>query len=96
MMATVATSGAFVNGAQAGLTALVASLYPTPLRATGTGWALGVGRLGSIVGPLLGGWLIAGGVGTERLFVAGAVPALVSTVAILLLARHQGTGHAGG
>ena len=87
--ATVA--GAFVAGAQAGLIALAASAYPTALRSTGLGWALGVGRIGSIVGPLVGGYLIAAGIGPERLFAVAAMPALVSAVAMLLLARHAHT-----
>jgi MFS transporter, AAHS family, 4-hydroxybenzoate transporter len=82
------TAGAFVAGAQAGLIALAASVYPTALRSTGLGWALGIGRIGSIVGPLVGGYLISAGIGTERLFALAAMPALVSVLAILLLARH--------
>jgi AAHS family 4-hydroxybenzoate transporter-like MFS transporter len=85
---SAAAAGTFVAGAQAGLIALAASLYPTALRSTGLGWALGIGRIGSIVGPLVGGFLISAGIGTERLFAGAAMPALVSTVAILLLARH--------
>lgn len=45
-------------GAQAALNALAATLYPTAIRTTGMGWALGIGRFGSIVGPILGGQLI--------------------------------------
>src|SRR5262249_7304934 len=51
--------GITVQGAQAGLNALAASFYPTNIRATGIGWALGVGRVGSIVGPSVGGALLS-------------------------------------
>ena len=61
LQATILIAGACTNGAQAGLNALAATIYPTPLRATGTGWALGVGRIGAILGPLAGGGLIAAG-----------------------------------
>ncbi len=54
IMAVAFLLGILVQGAQAGLNALVAEFYPTAIRSTGVGWALGVGRIGSIVGPVLG------------------------------------------
>ena len=51
--------GLFVIGAQFGLNALAGSSYPTFIRSTGVGWALGIGRIGSILGPVVGGVLIA-------------------------------------
>ena len=44
---------------QIGMNALAAEVYPTAIRSTGVGWALGVGRIGSIIGPLVGGGLLA-------------------------------------
>jgi len=44
---------------QVALNYLSAELYPTPIRATGLGWAISAGRLGSIIGALIGGTLIA-------------------------------------
>src|SRR5258706_349717 len=44
-------AGLFVIGGQGGINALAAMLYPTEMRATGVGWALGAGRLASVVGP---------------------------------------------
>src|SRR5206468_11964361 len=55
MLAIIFVLGICVQGAQAGLNALAAMFYPTAIRATGIGWALGVGRVGSIVGPSVGG-----------------------------------------
>jgi AAHS family 4-hydroxybenzoate transporter-like MFS transporter len=53
--------GVLITGAQAGLNALAASFYPTSIRSTGVGWALGVGRIGSIAGPLVAGMLLTNG-----------------------------------
>ena len=81
--------GAFVQGAQAGLNAIAAGFYPTAIRSTGVGWALGVGRAGSIVGPLVGGMLLSLNWQPRQIVLAGALPALLGTVAILLSHRHR-------
>ena len=51
-------AGFCVIGGQIAANALAAAFYPTSVRATGVGWALGIGRVGSIVGPLVGGMLL--------------------------------------
>jgi AAHS family 4-hydroxybenzoate transporter-like MFS transporter len=61
-------AGVFSIGAQMCTVAFCAAFYETSLRATGVGWAIGVGRIGAIVGPLLGGVLIAAGMPTPTLF----------------------------
>lgn len=86
MMVVVFFLGCSIQGAQAGLNALSATTYPTAIRSTGVGWALGVGRMGSIVGPLLGGMMIASAWSLRQIFFAGTVPALVAAAAILM--RH--------
>ncbi len=48
-------AGFCIVGGQIAANALAAAFYPTAVRATGVGWALGIGRIGSIVGPLVGG-----------------------------------------
>lgn len=53
--------GFFIQGGFVGLYAVAARLYPTEIRTTGVGWAIGAGRTGAIVGPLLGGILVAAG-----------------------------------
>lgn len=79
----IALAGFFVLGGQTALNALAAVYYPTSLRGTGMGWAISFGRLGSIVGPLAGGELLRLNWSTDRLFVAAAVPAVISLAAIL-------------
>lgn len=76
--------GIVVQGAQAGLNALVAEFYPTAIRSTGVGWALAVGRIGSIVGPVLGGLVLSAGWSLQQIFLAGAVPALCAGLAVVV------------
>jgi AAHS family 4-hydroxybenzoate transporter-like MFS transporter len=51
------------------------------------GWALGIGRIGSIIGPLLGGLLIGLKVPPSRLFIFAAVPMVVGLIASVVIAR---------
>ena len=82
-------SGFCIVGGQIASNALTATFYPTAIRSTGVGWALGIGRIGSIVGPLVGGAMLARDMGAQSLFAAAAVPALVAAVAAFMLARRN-------
>jgi MFS transporter, AAHS family, 4-hydroxybenzoate transporter len=84
MMIVTFLLGCFVQGAQAGLNALSATFYPTSIRSTGVGWALGVGRLGSIVGPIFGGMMVSHEWPLRQIFFAGAIPALIAAFVIAL------------
>jgi AAHS family 4-hydroxybenzoate transporter-like MFS transporter len=86
--------GFTVQGAQAGLNALVACFYPTTIRSTGVGWALGVGRVGSIVGPVLAGMLLSAGWHPRQIFLAGALPAFLAALSIMATARLRGNSSA--
>ena len=70
-----------VFGGQTVSNALTADFYPTAIRSTGIGWALGIGRVGSILGPILGGFLLSYGGSARRVFWFAAVPALIATAA---------------
>jgi AAHS family 4-hydroxybenzoate transporter-like MFS transporter len=83
MLAITFALGICVQGAQAGLNAIAAMFYPTAIRATGIGWALGVGRVGSIVGPSVGGLLLSLQWTADRIFMAGMAPAICAAAAIL-------------
>lgn len=85
----VFASGVAVIGGQTASNALAADVYPTAIRSTGVGWALGVGRVGSILGPILGGVLLSYGGGARRTFWAAAVPALIATCAALLIGANE-------
>ncbi|OAS19600.1 MFS transporter [Methylobacterium platani] len=82
-------AGFCIVGGQIAANALAAASYPTAIRATGIGWALGIGRAGSIVGPLVGGALLALHWATGELFLVAAVPALCAALAALALARGR-------
>jgi MFS transporter, AAHS family, 4-hydroxybenzoate transporter len=78
-------AGWCVVGGQPGINALAGTFYPTYLRSTGVGWGLGIGRAGAIVGPVVGGEFMRRQWSTRDLFFAAAVPAVVSTIALLAL-----------
>ena len=83
-------AGFMIIGAQGGLNALAANFYPTAVRSTGIGWALGVGRIGSIVGPLLGGMFLTMGWKPGGMLLFGTAVAASACVAILLSAFSRG------
>ncbi|MBE93702.1 aromatic acid/H+ symport family MFS transporter [Marinobacter sp.] len=84
----VGIAGATTIGSQILLYAYVAQYYPTSIRSTGLGWASGIGRNGAIVGPLLGGALLAMALPHQMNFLALAVPGAIATVAIALVGRR--------
>ncbi|HET9360560.1 MAG TPA: MFS transporter [Vicinamibacterales bacterium] len=81
----VFVAGWCVIGGQPGINALSATYYPTSLRSTGIGWGLGIGRIGAIVGPYIGGVLIGQKWTEQQLFWAAAAPALVTTLTFVML-----------
>ncbi len=78
-------AGWCVPGGQAGVNSLAAVYYPTYLRSTGIGASLGFGRIGAIIGPLAAGALLGNGWSHRELFLAAAVPALISALATYAL-----------
>ena len=86
---TISAAGFAIIGGQSGANALAAEFYPTAIRSTGVGWALGIGRIGSIIGPLLGGQLLSLQHGARRIFWAAAVPVLIASIAAWLASRQQ-------
>jgi len=66
--------GLGVQGGFVGLYAVAASLYQTAMRATGVGWSIGLGRIGGIIGPIVGGLLLAAGLNMTSSFIAFAIP----------------------
>jgi len=70
--------GFFVMGGFIGLYSVAARIYPTEMRTTGIGWTIGVGRIGAIMGPYLGGIMIALQWSTATNFVFFAMPLLLA------------------
>jgi AAHS family 4-hydroxybenzoate transporter-like MFS transporter len=76
--------GLFLIGAQAGLNSLVASSYPTSVRSTGIGWAGGIGRITSMIGPALGGVMLAAGWNAWQVYPTVSAPLLAAAIAMLV------------
>lgn len=81
--------GFAVQGGFTGLYSIAARLYPTEVRTTGVGWAIGAGRTGAIAGPILGGILIGIGLSMSTNFIVFAVPVVVAAVATVLIRSKE-------
>lgn len=93
LLLAVFAGGFCVVGGQPAVNALAGQYYPTALRSTGIGWSLGIGRIGSVLGPLVGGQLIALNWSNVALFHAAALPVLASALFVLGLgAATRGRG----
>jgi AAHS family 4-hydroxybenzoate transporter-like MFS transporter len=83
----VFAAGFGIIGCQTALNTSAAMIYPSAFRPTGVGAALSVGRIGSIIGPLVGGALIAAGIATQRMFFVPLLPlglAILSASVLLM------------
>jgi len=78
-------AGIAVLGGQIGLNALSGTIYPTYMRAMGAGWGLGIGRFGSILGPVVAGFLINAGVARPTLLFLTAIPFFFCALALFAL-----------
>jgi len=76
-------AGALVLGIQSGINVCGAMIYPTSLRANGSGWQLGIGRLGAIAGPMVGALFV--GLPVEQLYVWSAIPFAVGAVVCFII-----------
>lgn len=84
---TIAIAGFCILGGQTALNALAAMYYPTSVRSTGMSWAMGIGRIGSILGPVIGGELMRFNWTTSHLFIAAAVPAGFALLSVIVFWR---------
>lgn len=87
LMLAIFVAGFCVLGLQSGLNAISGTIYPTAYRSNGSGWAFAIGRLGSVTGPIVGGFLIARHLPLRQLFLIAAIPALLGAIASFFLAR---------
>jgi MFS family permease len=97
LAALVALQGFFSVGTQNGLNGSAGAHYPARTRALGLGWALGMGRVGSILGPLAGSAAVLLGLGAPRhFFYLPIVPLLIAALLALYLTRATRTKNAQG
>jgi MFS transporter, AAHS family, 4-hydroxybenzoate transporter len=79
--------GLLVIGGQQNAPAISVQLYPQRMRSTGVGWQFAAGRFGSILGPIIGGRLLAANVSVQLLFVLIAIPTLLSAGAYTVVGQ---------
>ena len=78
-------AGFFVGGTGTGLIAIAAGMYPTSIRSTGIGWAMGMGRVGQVFGPILAGVIVGLGYKVGGIFYAAAVPCFIGALFLVFL-----------
>jgi MFS transporter, AAHS family, 4-hydroxybenzoate transporter len=88
--------GYFSNGGLSGINALASISYPSQIRATGISFAHGAGRAGAMIGPILGGAMIAREMGVPLVFLITAIPQMCAALAILVMWRLHAAGGGGG
>jgi len=86
LMMTCAT-GLTLFGGQMNFPGLTANHYPVHMRSTGAGWAMGFGRVGSVVGPLVGGVLVGLGMETREMLYLATLPAVLAAVLLVVMVR---------
>lgn len=87
--ATAVGLGVFLFASMAGLYGLVPATYPAAVRATGMGWAIGIGRIGAIVAPFMAGLLLDGGWSPASLYYVYALPLVAAALAVLATGAAQ-------
>ena len=86
VFALIALAGFGIGGQQLVLNYLVVASYPAQVRATATGWAIGMGRFGAIIGSAIGGLVLAS-FGVSGYFFALALPLLLAWGCVLLIKK---------
>lgn len=80
-------SGFTAGGGGMCLAAMLVLLYPSALRTTGTGWALGIGKLGAALGPIAIAFALRAGLAKEHLFYFAGAAAGMAGLCLIILAK---------
>jgi len=86
LLAVIFFCGMTIIGSQTGANATCGKLYPARMRTSGIGWALGIGRLGGIAAPVLGGYLLSLGMKPTQIFLSACLFAVIAAAATGMLA----------
>ena len=89
LLLVFALLGFGIQGGFVGLYAVAARLYPTEFRTTGVGWSIGIGRLGGIIGPAVGGVLIGMGLTMVTNFLIYAVPTIFAGIMTMYISSKK-------
>jgi AAHS family 4-hydroxybenzoate transporter-like MFS transporter len=90
LVGAIFLAGMTIVGSQTGANGSAVKLYPARMRTSGIGWALGIGRLGGIAAPVLGGYLLSIGLPPREIFLSACGFALIAAVATALLVLRGG------
>jgi AAHS family benzoate transporter-like MFS transporter len=90
----VAFAGASTIGTQIITNAYISQYYPTEMRSSGLGWALGIGRLGAISGPLIGGVLLTMNLPFYQNFLVFAIPGILGALALCFVQESYSSSKA--
>jgi AAHS family 4-hydroxybenzoate transporter-like MFS transporter len=82
----------FIGGSHYGIISIAGTFYPTRHRALGTGWMSGIGKLGSILAPLVGGALLSSGMPVQRVFAVLAIFPGIFAVCAYVIGRLERSG----
>lgn len=85
LMALLVAGGFFFLGAYGGVNVVLASYYPADLRAVGIGWTKSVGRIGTIIAPILIGYCLAVGINETTIMSLFALPCVTGILALLVI-----------
>ena len=86
--------GVSVQGGFAGLPPLAAVTYPAEIRSTGIGSAIGIGRAGAVIGPLVGGWLLSIQTPLYVVFITFTLPLFLTGILVMLITSSSKIGGA--
>ena len=87
-LVVVFVSGFLLLGLQAGIMAVVPSVYPTAIRSSGAGWAFGIARFGAISGAIIPGFLLAAHFTLQQFFLSVSIPLALGTIASAFLVKQ--------
>src|SRR3984885_15223865 len=82
----------FIGGSHYGIISIAGTFYPTTHRALGTGWMSGIGKLGSVLAPLLGGALLSSGMPIQKIFAILAVFPAIFALCGFTIGRLEQSG----
>ena len=88
LVAVSVLTGAALGGSMSLLVSIAATAYPTAIRATGIGYAMGIGRLGQMSAPIPIGMLLSAGISPQLTLAACGLPTMCSLIPLFFLDRN--------
>lgn len=89
----IGIAGGATIGTQIITNSFASQYYPFNIRSTGVGWALGIGRIGALIGPIMGGFLLSMQLPFYQNFIAFAIPGIIGAIAIIFVQEKYSAAH---